>query len=348
MRGIGPALFARGFAERDDADFVAPDCVDERAERAADAPERDDTFFFFMVLHLQFEGGFKIKMLSLREREAVNLQVPRRLAVIPLHPRRRRWHRFNVTTNNRLVKTLVPSFVQWRLGAICGARFRTQANSDKVRRMSTKHDSDQDAFERDWNGVLENYEQCRRAYQAALDADAASKRVAARAYWHAIGLILHCYNRPGNWNGATRLHGSGGWSAPRFAFPPALAKVLANQAEYLSVGQLPAPCADVLGKGRTAPGPHEKRDRAIAVAMVAAIKAGEIDGKIKDVASTYGVTVRTLQKWSAEMEWVLSDTFGAPEELRAAFAQGAERHRLAGRSESAITKRAQSSRREPK
>lgn len=209
--------------------------------------------------------------------------------------------------------------------------------------MSTKRDSDQDAFERDWQGVLENYEQCRKAYQAALDADAASKRVAARAYWHAIGLILHCYNRPGNWNGATRLHGSGGWSAPRFAFPPALAKALGNQAMYLHSGDVPATITDVKGKGRTAPGPHESRDMAVAVAFVASVRAGESSGiraPVKSTAEAYGISVRTLQKWINEMTWVSKDDFGPPDKLRIQFDKSAQNYRAAGRSASAVVGRA--------
>lgn len=207
--------------------------------------------------------------------------------------------------------------------------------------MSVNSDAKADsAFEADWNGVLANYEQCRKTYQAALDSNAKTKRAAARDYWQAVALILHCYNRPGNWHGDTKLHGSGGWAAPRFAFPPSLAKVLGNHADYLSVGQLPATCADVVGKGRTAPGPHERRDRAIAVATVHAIKAGELPGgKISAVAQAFGVSPRTLQKWVAEMDWVSKDTFGAPAPPGALVLEAKDRHRQVGRSASAIAKR---------
>ena len=66
-RAIGPALLRAGFAERDDADFVAPEGVDKRAERAVDAQERDDAVLFAMGLHPQFEGGFKVKMRGYRK-----------------------------------------------------------------------------------------------------------------------------------------------------------------------------------------------------------------------------------------------------------------------------------------
>lgn len=228
------------------------------------------------------------------------------------------------------------------LETICDEHFRLRANSGSIRRMSTKHDSELDAFERDWRGVLENYEQCRKAYQAALDADAASKRAAARSYWHAIALILHCYNRPANWDGATRLNGSGGWSAPHFAFPPALAKALGNQAMYLHSGDVPAMFTDVKGKGRTVPGPHESRDMAVAVAFVASVRAGETSGitaPIKFTAEAYGISVRTLQKWINEMTWVSKDDFGAPEKLRVQFETSAKNYRAAGRSASAVVAR---------
>lgn len=211
--------------------------------------------------------------------------------------------------------------------------------------MVTKQNIAPDAFERDWTGVIENHERCRKAYQLAIDEDGTLRRESARAYWHSIGLILHCYNRPENWNGDTVWNGT---SAPRFSFPPRLAKVLGDHADSLNVGEMPESVSHVISIGRAAAGPRERRNKEVAVAMVAAIKMGSIDGKIKDVANAYGVTVRALQKWCVEYEWVGSGTFGAPDALKALFAREAELHQIHGRSASAIAKRARSKRREPK
>jgi hypothetical protein len=212
-----------------------------------------------------------------------------------------------------------------------------------LERQMTKSDPPTlDAFERDWQCALAGYDEHRRKYSAALDGSKVSKRKAARAYWGSVAVILHCYNRPGNWAGQSSLHGPEGWAAPRFAFPPALAKVLAEFAQYLSVGQMPEACTNVSGKGRSAPGPHELRDMAVAVAYVAALRCGQlvrINAPLKHVAERYGVRTRTLHKWIADMPWVKPTDFGSPAELAVQFAASAATYRSAGRSVSAIDER---------
>lgn len=194
-----------------------------------------------------------------------------------------------------------------------------------------------DDFERDWRNVIEQLDARRQEYRSVLDGDASMKREAARSYWQAVALVCHCYNRPGNWPGGAASDVRDA-PAPRFAFPPTLARVLGNQAQYLHVGNVNAMLTDVAGKGRASPGPHEKRDMAVAVAYVAAVRAGDIalNAPIKSVAQAFGIKVRTLQKWIQEMTWVSKGDFGAPAKLQAQFESSANNYRAAGRSASAV------------
>ncbi len=200
-----------------------------------------------------------------------------------------------------------------------------------------------DEFEDDWRGVVANVEQRRKEYAAALDSDKANKQEASRQFWGAVGLLMACYNRPQNWPNGRPFNASTIEISPRFAIPPVLAKIIGNQAMYLHSGDVPAMFTDVKGKGRTAPGPHESRDMAVAVAFVASTRAGETSGisaPTKFTAEAYGISVRTLQKWINEMTWVSKDDFGPPDKLRAQFDKSAQNYRAAGRSASALVARA--------
>lgn len=200
-----------------------------------------------------------------------------------------------------------------------------------------------DDFENDWRSCVVNVDTRRVEYFAALDGDKTAKQEASRQFWEAIGLLMACYNRPQNWPNGRPVDASTLGALPRFAISPVLAKIIGNQAMYLANGEVPASITDVRGKGRTAPGPHETRDMAVAVAFVASVRAGETVGiraPIKTTAEAYGISVRTLQKWTKTMTWVSKDDFGPPGALRVQFDKSAENYRAAGRSASALVARA--------
>ena len=60
--------------------------------------------------------------------------------------------------------------------------------------------------------------------------------------------------------------------------PYELFAMLAGQAAYLAVGQIPDPIKHVGGKGRTAPGPSETSDIRWAVTYVHAVRKGLVRG----------------------------------------------------------------------
>ena len=81
--------------------------------------------------------------------------------------------------------------------------------------------------------------------------------------------------------------------------------MLAGQAEYLAVGQIPDPIKRVGGKGGTAPGPDETNDICWAVTYIRAVR----DGRVQDpkpvafVRDLYNLRNElTVRKWCRTYE----------------------------------------------
>ena len=87
-------------------------------------------------------------------------------------------------------------------------------------------------------------------------------RVAVREWWGTVSEVLEDIQNVTDWDD----------------LPYELFDMLAGQAAYLAVGQIPDPIKNVGGKGRTAPGPGEISDIRWAVTYVSAVREGLVRG----------------------------------------------------------------------
>lgn len=169
---------------------------------------------------------------------------------------------------------------------------------------------------------------------AAAESGGVDRKPFARAFFGALERLLKLYAAPENWRGDTPLN----------HLPPDIILNLSRLCGYLAVGKIPEPMADCQGAGQSKPGPTERRDIEIAVAYIRAAKAGIFQDRAptQSVAAAYDVKRRTVQDWSASMPEIdaASVASGHPELLPSLMRQAARRYRHAGRSFSAIGRRA--------
>ena len=127
-----------------------------------------------------------------------------------------------------------------------------------------------------------------------------------RSWWKAVENLCRAYARaPAEFRTGQRHE--------QVMFPPDLANALAGQTGYLAVGAIPVLIEDVRTKGRTSPGPHERRHIGLAVAYrKACMKHGIIhrgerikiaDNKpVATLAKWFGVNRRTVQGWCRDFK----------------------------------------------
>jgi anti-sigma28 factor (negative regulator of flagellin synthesis) len=154
-----------------------------------------------------------------------------------------------------------------------------------------------------------------------------ARTAAARELFAAFECLMECYRDPKNWRDGQ----------PQEVIPAELARVLGGLCGYLAVGKIPDPIKDVAGPGEKKPGPTERHDIEIALAYIAAAKAGEVrDGSpVKTIIEEYQVKRRTVEIWSHKF----SKFEVEPTKLFDLMKQAGRRYRAAGRSETAVATR---------
>ncbi len=153
----------------------------------------------------------------------------------------------------------------------------------------------------------------------------------ARTYFRSLEQLFSLYSSPQkNWFG----------DVPLKHLPADITLIVSKLFGTLAVGNIPDPIADCAKKGRTKPGPSERRDVEIAVAYVKAAKSGMLNDRapIANVAASYDVHRRTVQGWQASHPDIdpVAVAHGHPEFLERLMKGAGKRYRHAGRSRSAI------------
>jgi hypothetical protein len=113
-----------------------------------------------------------------------------------------------------------------------------------------------------WRDLLDREREHRRRIFEAFPDGGKQRHVAVRAWWGTVSEVLNGIQTVTDWDDV----------------PYQLLEMLAGQAAYLAVGQIPDPIKHVGGKGRTAPGPGEISDIRWAVTYVCAAREGRVRG----------------------------------------------------------------------
>ena len=173
----------------------------------------------------------------------------------------------------------------------------------------------------EWRALLDREREQRQRLHETLPAGGKQHQLAIRGWWGAVSKVL------GGIKNVTNLD-----DFDLDDLPYELFAMLAGQAAYLAVGQIPDPIKHVGGKGRTAAGPGETSDIRWAVTYVRAVRDGLVRGRkpVAVVRRLYKLRddriVRTwCQKYkpfSYPDEWVVSS-------LRNRVADAARRYRQA-------------------
>jgi hypothetical protein len=188
-----------------------------------------------------------------------------------------------------------------------------------------------------WQGMTAG--QSRDEFAAAHGLDDLSEQDVLRDWWAACGDVLH------------KLAVAIGRKAQIDALPADLFLTISGLAKYLAAGDIPASVLNVAGKGRSAAGPTEANDIAIAVAYIKASR-GELfhEGQrihvknrapVKTVCERYGVDASTVRRWqrSCPEAWLGIGPMSVELLYKRMDAAGA-RYKQAGRSAAAIRHRA--------
>ena len=113
-----------------------------------------------------------------------------------------------------------------------------------------------------WRALLDREREHRLRMFETSPTGGKQRRVAVREWWGTVSKVLEGIKN------VTDLDD----------LPYELLAMLAGQAAYLAVGQIPDPIKHVGGKGRTAPGPSETSDIRWAVTYVHAVREGRVRG----------------------------------------------------------------------
>ena len=113
-----------------------------------------------------------------------------------------------------------------------------------------------------WRALLDREREHRLRMFETLPTGGKQHRVAVREWWGTVSEVLKDIQNVTDWDD----------------LPYQLFDMLAGQAAYLAVGQIPDPIKHVGGKGRTAPGPSETSDIRWAVTYVHAVREGRVRG----------------------------------------------------------------------
>jgi hypothetical protein len=126
---------------------------------------------------------------------------------------------------------------------------------------------------------------------------------AARDWYHAASFLLRAYTLKKNWP-------NGFDGVPIEAIPPEFAAVFADQLQYISVGNIPAPIELARKKGYE-PGPDYRRDLGIAAAYLNAVKDGIVLDRapIKTVTHHFGASRRAVFRWQSEYAFARAEMF---------------------------------------
>ncbi len=136
------------------------------------------------------------------------------------------------------------------------------------------------------------YERAGRDWNAALDAGRPTRDVLERLY-AAVILVMRTYCRPAN------FHDDG---TPKEHLPIQFVRLIANQIDHIKQGNLPRMISNMVRPGAPGVGPHERRDKGLAVAYIRAARGGLIRDRhpVKTVTRFYGVTDRAVRRWQNE------------------------------------------------
>ena len=110
----------------------------------------------------------------------------------------------------------------------------------------------------EWRALLDREREQRGRMFETLPAGGKQHQLAVREWWGAVSEVLEGIKNVTDWDD----------------LPYELLDMLAGQAAYLAVGQIPDTIKHVGGKGRTAPGPGETSDIRWAVTYVRAVRDG--------------------------------------------------------------------------
>ncbi|MCA3263387.1 MAG: hypothetical protein ING44_15690 [Telmatospirillum sp.] len=166
---------------------------------------------------------------------------------------------------------------------------------------------------------------------------------AARGWYTIAAQVLATYCLAENWP-------DGFDNPPTQHLPFGLAESLRKQFRYLGVGQIPGPmrAAKVNKKGKNQ-GPDESQDIGVAVSYIQAARDGIVSDSnpLKTVASAYGASKRTIQRWQSAKSWVTSDMFfpgvagqELAERVTDAMRKAGAEYKAAGRTQVAVARRA--------
>ena len=190
-----------------------------------------------------------------------------------------------------------------------------------------------------WRALLDREREHRLRMFETLPTGGKQHRVAVREWWGTVSEVLKDIQN------VTDLGD----------LPYELFAVLAGQAAYLAVGQIPDQIKHVGGKGRTAPGPSETSDIRWAVTYVHAVREGRVRGlkpplkrgRKSSPGAVAVAVVRRLYKLRDERtvrEWCRTyEPFPYPEAwtvsfLRNRVADAARQYRLNERTQNARTR----------
>jgi hypothetical protein len=115
----------------------------------------------------------------------------------------------------------------------------------------------------EWRDLLDRERKQRARLFETLPTGGKQHRVAVRTWWGTVSEVLNGIQNVTDWHD----------------LPYELLDMLAGQAAYLAVGQIPLTIKDVGGKGRTTPGPGEISDIRWAVTYVCAVRDGRVQGR---------------------------------------------------------------------
>ena len=176
-----------------------------------------------------------------------------------------------------------------------------------------------------WRDLLDREREHRRRIFEAFPDGGKQRHVAVRAWWGTVSEVLNGIQTVTDWDDV----------------PYQLLEMLAGQAAYLAVGQIPDPIKHVGGKGRTAPGPGEISDIRWAVTYVSAAREGLVRGLKPPDARAVVCRLYKLRSEQTVREWCrVYEPFPEPEASPASYLRGrlvsaARRYRLNVRTQNA-------------
>ena len=197
-----------------------------------------------------------------------------------------------------------------------------------------------------WRALLDREREHRLRMFETSPTGGKQHRVAVREWWDTVSKVLEGIKNVTDLDEPLRALA---------LLPYELFEMLAGQAAYLAVGQIPDPIKHVGGKGRSAPGPSETSDIRWAVTYVHAVREGRVRGlkpppsrgRKSSPGAVAVAVVRRLYKLRSEQtvrEWCRTyEPFPYPEawtvsSLRNRVADAARQYHLNERTQNARTR----------